>query len=294
MQLIDILKGIWNHPLSSGRRVERIWRFIAWQIAQRLCSHSCIVPYVNDTRLIIRLHEPASTGNYYLGLMEFEEMGFLLHYLRSGELFCDVGANIGAYTILASGAAGSRSVSFEPVPLTYQGLLDNMSINRLLGGLVSCHNIGIGPEDGELEFTSSQGSANHVCLSSGEGGALKRPVKSLDNALGGELPHFLKVDVEGFETQVIAGARRTLDNPDLNVIILELRGLGTRYGSDELALYQEMIDRGFTPCCYDPVARELTAFKGKSKGDFIFIRDLPKAEKRVKEAKPFDVQGKRI
>jgi hypothetical protein len=43
-----------------------------------------------------------ATGNLYVGLHEFEEMAFLLHFLRPGDLFADVGANVGSYTILAA------------------------------------------------------------------------------------------------------------------------------------------------------------------------------------------------
>lgn len=49
-----------------------------------------------------------ATGNIYVGLHEFEDMAFLLHVLRRTDLFVDVGANIGSYTILAGGAAGAK------------------------------------------------------------------------------------------------------------------------------------------------------------------------------------------
>jgi thymidylate synthase len=60
-----------------------------------------------------------ATGNIYAGLHEFEDMAFLLHLLRSEDMFADVGSNIGSYTILASGVVGAKSVAFEPVPSTY-------------------------------------------------------------------------------------------------------------------------------------------------------------------------------
>jgi hypothetical protein len=43
----------------------------------------------------------------YPGVCEFEEMAFVLHYARPTDLFVDVGANIGAYTVLAAGASGA-------------------------------------------------------------------------------------------------------------------------------------------------------------------------------------------
>ena len=54
-----------------------------------------------------------ATGNIYAGLHEFVDMAFCLHLLRSGDLFVDVGANIGSYTVLASKVAGANSVTLE-------------------------------------------------------------------------------------------------------------------------------------------------------------------------------------
>ena len=58
-------------------------------------------------------------------------MGFLLHVLRSEDLFVDVGANVGSYTILACSVVGARGISFEPVPSTYKRLVENMRLNHL-------------------------------------------------------------------------------------------------------------------------------------------------------------------
>ena len=54
-----------------------------------------------------------ATGNLYVGLHEFEEMAFLLHFLRRGDLFADVDANVGSYTILAAVAVGTEAIAFE-------------------------------------------------------------------------------------------------------------------------------------------------------------------------------------
>ena len=63
------------------------------------------------------------TGNIYCGLAEFADMAFVLHVLRAGDLFVDIGANAGAYTLLASSVAGAKTTCFEPVPATYARLL---------------------------------------------------------------------------------------------------------------------------------------------------------------------------
>ena len=63
------------------------------------------------------------TGNIYCGLAKFADMAFVLHVLRAGDLFVDIGANAGAYTLLASSVTGAKTTCFEPAPATYARLL---------------------------------------------------------------------------------------------------------------------------------------------------------------------------
>jgi hypothetical protein len=61
-----------------------------------------------------------ATGNIYTGLHEFEDMSFLLHFLRPADLFIDIGANVGAYTIFASGIVAATSISIEPISQIFE------------------------------------------------------------------------------------------------------------------------------------------------------------------------------
>jgi hypothetical protein len=56
-----------------------------------------------------------ATGNWYCGLDAFEDMAFLLHFMREEDLFVDVGANIGSYTILAGNEVGAETIEIEPI-----------------------------------------------------------------------------------------------------------------------------------------------------------------------------------
>jgi hypothetical protein len=61
------------------------------------------MPYVNETRLLVKPGMAGATGNVYAGLHEYEDMAFVLHALRPSSRFVDVGANVGTYTVLAGG-----------------------------------------------------------------------------------------------------------------------------------------------------------------------------------------------
>lgn len=290
LRLISVLKNLLKHPLSKGNYFNVLKRFVGWQVARRFHDYPSIVPFVNDTRIIIKNHHHASTGNYYLGLMEFETMAFILHYLRVDDLFCDIGANIGSFTILASGAIGARSISFEPVPTTFKQLIRNISINEGMGDLVSCYNMGISDEEGELNFTNSNSAENHVCYSI-EDSSVPCNVTTLDCSILKHHPNVLKIDVEGFETKVIDGGNSLLKDDKLNVVIIELCGNGEKYNFDEQKLFKKIIEQGFSACKYNPFQRKLKIFTEYEKGDFIFIRDLNLAEKRLRNDKTFKVHG---
>jgi hypothetical protein len=62
-----------------------------------------VVPFIEDTTLIFKGGMDGRRADIAVGLFEFEEMAFVLHALREEELFVDVGANIGIYTVLAAG-----------------------------------------------------------------------------------------------------------------------------------------------------------------------------------------------
>ena len=81
--------------------------------------------FVEGTKLNIEPGQTISTGNYYVGLLEFEEMAFAIHFLDNSDIFFDIGANIGSYSILASGISKSRTIAFEPIESTFLQLEKN-------------------------------------------------------------------------------------------------------------------------------------------------------------------------
>jgi len=280
------LRFIYRHPLNRNAPFRAIWRFAAWQVATRLHPSALVVPYVGDTRLVVERGMTGATGNVYCGLHEFEDMAFVLHALRSDDLFVDVGANIGAYTVLASGAIGTRCISFEPAPSAYRALLDNLRLNDLTAR-VEARNECLASAPGHLEFTADLDTANHViAVPQGGAGSVRVPVTTLDIALANRDPTMLKIDVEGYETEVIDGADRTLRLPSLRALLMELNGSGARYGFDDHRLHERMLGYGFTPATYDPVKRELRPreWRGPTEGNLLYVRDPQSVRARLTAA----------
>jgi FkbM family methyltransferase len=245
------------------------------------------VPFVDATRLLVARGMTGATGNWYCGLHEHCEMAFVLHALRETDLFLDVGANIGSYTILASGAAGARSIAVEPVPATFAHLRMNVALNEL-AGRVRCWQGGLADKAGSLTFTSGLDTVNHVLAAGEQAAGVEVPVTTLDELLGGEVPTLIKIDVEGYERPVLAGAQRALADPRLLAVIMETNGSGVRYGVGDDELVSSMREHGFGMYAYDPFARRLNVAE-RGSGNTIFVRDPEAVNVRVAGARRFSL-----
>ncbi len=302
MPLAGTLRFILRHPLSRGRRLASLARFLRWQIGARLVPGPVAVDFVNDARLLAAPGLAGATGNVYVGLHEFEDMAFLLHALRPGDLFVDVGANIGSYTVLAAVGVGCGTIAFEPGMAAFSWLQRNIALNSI-GRLVEPRQEAVGAEAGVSLMTAGLDTVNHMTpaggVSGGSRGCRQVPVTTLDGALQGRDVFLMKIDVEGFETAVVDGGARTFANPALRGVLMELIGGGGRYGYNENALRQRMAGFGFAEYRYDPFSRRLRSrsddgIKEGLSGNTLFLRDIDLVKERIETAPPFTVLGRKI
>lgn len=293
MGLLNTLKAIVQHPLNTNAKVRALARFFVWQVAGRMVPGPVIIDFVEGTKLVISPGRTGATMNLYTGLQEFEDMAFVLHVLREGELFVDVGANIGTYTILAAGAAKARCVAFEPAPLAFERLQQNLRLNDLCSR-VNAQPLAVGSQEGQLAFTVELDAVNHVATSEDAFSATcTTRVTTLDVLLADETPVVMKIDVEGYETRVIDGALNILEKPSLLAVIMETNGSGKRYGFDEAVLHKRMGISGFTAFSYSPPNRELAELATpNSQGNTIWVREPTEVRRRIVAAPFFSVAGR--
>ncbi|NII24081.1 FkbM family methyltransferase [Pseudoflavitalea sp. X16] len=291
MSVVQVLKFIINHPLNRNNRLGSVKRFLKWQIGSRLLPYPITYPFIGNTKLIIKRGMTGATGNLYAGLHDFEDMGFLLHLLRPEDLFADIGANIGSYTLLASGHRGANAIAFEPIPATYEILKNNIAINQI-ERKVTALNIGLGSKLGSLKFTNGLDTMNHVAKEDDwETSVLEVKVDTLDNVMEGRVPLLMKVDVEGFETEVLNGAAATLKNPALKAIIIELNGSGKHYGYDDADIKRKLESLGFNAYQYEPFKRKLIKMDTQQHGNMLYLRDMDFINERIKTSPAIQVLG---
>jgi FkbM family methyltransferase len=284
--VIKVLSSIVRHPLNKSRPLAALWRFASWQIGTRFLRSAVAVPYVGSTRLLVKRGMTGATGNIYCGLHEFEDMALVLHALRPTDLFVDVGANIGSYTILAAGVAKARCLSIEPVPAAYASLRDNLRLNDLTEAVQS-KNVAVGAAAGTLRFTADRDTTNHALTATeSAASAISVPVATLDSLLEDREPAVIKIDVEGFEYAVVDGAEKTLRSAALLAVLMELNGSGERYGFSDDALHDRMLALGFTAARYDPLQRSLQQLQSKSThaGNALYVRRWSELQTRLQAA----------
>lgn len=294
MALIHTLRFVTTHPLNRARRGRAVLDFLKWQFGSRMVSGPVIHQWIAGAKFIAYPGETGITGNLYCGLHEFADMAYLLHAIRPDDLFVDVGANVGAYTILASATASARSICFEPVPATFERLQDNINLNRI-NDRVRAFNVGVSDSAGELSFTTDRlSTVNHVLATHEQAGnTIRIQTMPLDTALRDESPAIIKIDVEGFESMVLAGAARTLATESLHTVIMELNGSGLRYGFDEECIKRTMAAAGFSTYSYEPFSRTLTPTNGTSgaSGNSLFIRNVDMVKARIRATPRSLVRG---
>lgn len=189
-------------------------------------------------------------GRYY----EAHTQMLFLKGLRPGDVFVDIGANIGMTMLVAARCVGpsGRVIAFEPNPRVYQRLTDHIRANAL-EKIVDARNCGVADAAGELELhvPLHTGQATFAPLERDEhgraAGAVRVPVRIGDDELAHspQGPMMIKIDVEGFECRVLAGLKNTLAARGPAVVCEAVESLLARAGDSLPRLFEQMHAAGY-------------------------------------------------
>jgi FkbM family methyltransferase len=204
------------------------------------------------------------------GIYNYNNMKLLQDLLQEGGTFFDVGANIGSYSLVASEQPEASVFAFEPHPVTFRMLKENIELNRRDN--VRLFNIALGAMDGEVFLTDDQGSAvNHLVDE-------RLPDTISVKCRRGETfcreenvaPTYMKIDVEGFEYQVLVGFGSWLQEVDL--LFIEINGLSDERSYGENAIHRILTENGFRgPLYCDFDARTISADQSVNKEDCLYL-----------------------
>lgn len=180
------------------------------------------------------------------GLYDYNNMCLLKVLLKSGGVFFDIGANVGSYSLVASEQIEARIFAFEPHPSTFRLLKENLVLNGRNN--VHANNAAVGSKEGKVLFTDEFGSSlNHRVENEGVSGKfIEVDCLRIDEFCrkANVLPQFVKIDVEGFEYDVLAGFGEYLESVD--VIFIEINGLSDSRSKGEKDIAAMLFNAGLS------------------------------------------------
>jgi FkbM family methyltransferase len=257
----------------------RLW---LWQIWRRTVRRPVTVRCAEGSLLRAPSWSAMAAVLLGAGLTEREDALFVLDLLRPGDLFVDVGANIGFYTVLAA-RRGARVQAFEPAAQARAVCEHNARLNGVQAR-TTVSRAACGDARGVARFTTGLDIRNH--LAGTEEPGVDVPVTTLDDELAHQAHQsetavtMLKIDAEGHDLDVLRGALGAVERLRPAILIeIWLGGARVRELLDGLA---------YRPYAYDPDSRLLAEIApgARQRGNLLLISDptLERVRARVETA----------
>jgi len=205
-------------------------------------------------------------------------------YLKPGECYVDVGANIGSTVIAGATAVGATGqvIAIEPHPRIFYYMLENVALNGLTN--VTAKNVALADAPGSAAFSDSTSDDQNHIEPAGQG-QLSVELATLDYVAGGcHSIALLKIDVEGYEVQVLRGAPDTLLKTE--AIYIEIAdGLLRTYGSSADGILTTLQAAGFHILRWsnDNMFEEMNelAWQSNSIENVLAVRNIDQARSRL-------------
>lgn len=220
-------------------------------------EHKGRVPAVGITMII---HPQMYLRCAYVSeLFEVPVVYFIRDWLRSGDTFIDVGANVGLFTLLGARCVGARGrvIAFEPGRFAFEMLERNCRLNGLRW--VECERKALGEcekditlNEGEPGFDAytSVGPVVHPSAKAGTFTPVTVPQVVGDDwgaAYGKGGIRLIKIDVEGAELGVIRGFAKTLSNAAIDAILVEItQDMSKACGFSSGVLWDTLQEQGYS------------------------------------------------
>ena len=234
-QAREVISYVWTHPANQGQRIRSILRAIAFQVRGRLGKRTLAVIGARG-RMWAELHYTASSNVVYANPPNWNEMQAWRRILKPGDLFVDVGSNVGSYAIWTADL-GAEVIAIEPDQNAALRLRENVALNDFKIEVQQCALAG---ERGRMSLTSGLDTVNHLLMDASATGQ-EVEVRTLDDLLGARAAAGVKIDVEGVERLVLDGATQVLADHRIGVMQLEWNEMSQLVLSEDRAPVAEIL-----------------------------------------------------
>ncbi len=194
-------------------------------------------------------------------LWEAFETRLVIEHLNQGDVFIDVGANIGYYSVIASKLVGSQGTvfSFEPEKLNFFLLEKNIALNALNN--VQLFNAGLGNQSGSIDFyISPDNRGDHRAFDhSNNRKKISVDIVAGDEILQKQTVDFIKIDTQGYELEILQGLSNTITRNQQHLkMIIEFWPFALKEnGHSAHALLEEIASYDFNIYMIDHIKHQL-------------------------------------
>ncbi|MDP9422836.1 MAG: FkbM family methyltransferase [Pseudomonadota bacterium] len=172
--------------------------------------------------LAIQEDDVAAIAYYSSGdLPEPGTVAVIERLLEPGDSFVDIGANVGAHTLVAARHVGpsGKVIAVEPMPVTARTLETTVAINGV-SRIVDVHECALGAAPGRASMFPGKTSGHSSMLQLEQAGEpVQVEVKRGSQLIGRRKPRLIKIDVEGWELDVLEGIGSSLESAKVSLIV---------------------------------------------------------------------------
>jgi FkbM family methyltransferase len=246
-----------SHPGNQGRALSAVGRYLWWQLGKRTWMPYYDLPFHGLRLRCYPDSHSASAALYFSGLPDYPEMRFMQRYLRRGDVFLDVGANIGVYSLLAASLVGDEGSvhAFEPNERTYARLIENKALNQC--HQLHCHRLALAGDNQPRAMTDSGDDCTASFAFSSASASAAVDCVALDEFLRDTTFAMAKFDIEGAEPIALGGSRAHLNRGNPPVLQLEMDGYSRRFGVSTDQLMAQLMDHDYRFAHYDAASNRL-------------------------------------
>ena len=155
-------------------------------------------------------------NGYWIGHFELDIQNALKRELKAGDRVFDVGANAGFFTLIVARLVGpaGRVVAFDPAPENCESIREQVELNGYAPYCTAVQKaVGGRPGTATFSFAASGSPMGHLGGAAKGERSVQVEVTTLDDAVEAYgPPTFIKLDVEGAEGEVLAGAHKLLSS----------------------------------------------------------------------------------
>jgi FkbM family methyltransferase len=219
----------------------RLFQAFFYQIYKRLFSRILVKKLFNGAQLYLFPNNPIASAFVYTTIPDKQEILNLRALADEKTIFIDVGANIGAYSLLLKDKV-KAVYAFEAHPETAKLCRKNFALNHIEPHYVI--NMAVSSDLNPIMLTNHTGGdpTNHRAMNETHG--IQVPATTLDHFIENsgfdeDLKYIIKVDVEGFEHEVLMGAQQSLANGKIKALVFE------NYSNKQIEILDQLKQLGY-------------------------------------------------